>query len=193
MNNFQSEPHDDMADDAELLRALGPRKPQLDWQAIVAELPEESLSTTKTSLQLSSVPQTRMLHRLATSWWSGALAGSLITLGVLSSFGSLNQAERSEPVDSVAKVENSNFDINSQPPSLANNNTPTETRIEGLQADLIADDVAESLMNRHGMSSRMVSSSAIPTSWRASPFDSSESSAQPPSQSALRKMLLEVN
>lgn len=193
MNNFQSEPHDDMADDAELLRALGPRKPQLDWQAIVAELPKENQAITETSPQPSSVLQTRMLHRLATSWWSGALAGSLITLAVLSSFGSLNQSERSNPVDAVANGDNSKSDLDTEPRSLADDNTRTKAQSSDSQSDLIAQDVTESLMNRHGMSSRMVSSSAVPTNWRASPFDSSESNAQPPSQSALRKMLLEVN
>lgn len=186
MNDFPSEPHDDMADAADLLRSLEPRKPQLNWQAIVAELPSESQS-----IATPALPST--VRKLATSWWSGALAGSLITFALFSSMGSPQQSDRSNTVDAVAKVEDGSTITNSQINSTPGKSQLADAPLLGSPSELIADDMTEALMNRHGLSTRMVSSSAISTTWRASPFDSSEDNSQPLRQSTLRKMLLDVN
>jgi hypothetical protein len=85
-------------DDAELLRSLKPTRPEIDWQKVLAKLPEPAGQKNALADPLGSLTATRdatyviqpdlirgqpWFGRLISSWWSGALAGSLITFALL--------------------------------------------------------------------------------------------------------------
>ncbi|MFO0942653.1 MAG: hypothetical protein U0930_18100 [Pirellulales bacterium] len=217
MKDYQPEPHDDMSDDADLLRSLRPRQPELNWQAIVDELPSDA------TVNVTPV-RTKIVRNLATSWWSGALAGSLITLAIVS-WSKSNDTDHSLSGVDNRQIDNRQIDSHQidnhqvashelrsqakQPngptntqtitaeqkkndPSIANNgNSKVDSNASESVRENPMSDPTEVYMLRHGLDSRLVSRSMATYSLPDSRLQYSETSTEPPTQSALRKMLLD--
>ncbi len=199
-------------DDAELLRSLKPAQPEVNWQKILSHLPESSdgqkdaldHATEQSTLPDLNRSQPRV-KRIASSWWSGALAGSLITFALLRFAGTPyagTQAVPNVPQDitvaqsgqsTVTKSQQTTEDTDSSNSNEPQNRTRPQ-RAEGW--DLIVDSgVWASRLKRHGLGEKLVSKSASAPNTSTQTYESALNSGNglPKSQAELRRELLDFN
>jgi hypothetical protein len=184
-------------DDAELLRSLKPTQPEVNWQKVLAHLPESTLPDLNRS-------QPR-IKRLVSSWWSGALAGSLITFALLRIAGPFagTQSVPNEPQDIAVARSGQNTLTTSQQTTDAsgssNSNEPQNRNRPQRDAegwDLIVDSgVWTSRLKRHGLGEKLVSKSATAPTESTHTYESTLNSSYglPKSQAELRRELLDFN
>ena len=206
-----------LEDDADLLRSLKPTRPEINWQKVLSHLPEPSVSqrdTVDNPLGQSTGPSvtTRValpdligarprIKRLVSSWWSGALAGSLITFALLRFAGtqpgpnepqnrSVAQSGPSTSKESQQPTENSNGAISVEPPS----RNRSQRDMEGW--DPIVDfGVWSSRFKRHGITEKLVSKSSASSTESIQTYESPLNSSDgfPKSQAELCRELLDFN
>lgn len=185
-------------DDAELLRSLKPTQPEINWQKVLSHLPESTLPDLNRS-------QPR-IKRIVSSWWSGALAGSLITFALLRFVGTPFadiQSVPNEPHDFTVARSGQNTPTTSQQATdtsdSSNSNEPrnqTRPQTDAEGWELIVDSgVWTSRLKLHGLGEKLVSKSATgptePTLTYESPLNSGY--GLPKSQAELRRELLDFN
>lgn len=201
-------------DDAELLRSLKPTQPQLNWQKVLSHLPESSVSQKDAAephqehhVALPDLNRSQpRIKRIVSSWWSGALAGSLITFALLRFVGTpfadiqsvsnepqditVAQSGQSEPTRSQQTIENTDSSNSNEP----RNQTRPQTDAEGWE--LIVDSgVWTSRLKRHGLGEKLVSKSATGPTESTQTYDPALNSnyGLPKSQAELRRELLDFN
>lgn len=195
-------------DDAELLRSLKPTQPEINWQKVLAHLPESSNSQKDAldhEVEQSTLPDLNRsqphIKRIASSWWSGALAGSLITFALLRFAGT--QSVPNEPQDiTVAQSGQSTSTKSKQTTDTydsSNSNEPqnrTRSQRDADSWDLIVDaGVWSSRLKRHGLGEKLVSKSATGPTESTQTYESALKSGYglPKSQAELRRELLDFN
>lgn len=208
-------------DNAELLRSLKPTQPEINWQKILSHLPESSnsqkdaldhaieQSTTRSVETHVALPDLNRsqprIKRLVSSWWSGALAGSLFTFALLRFAGSFagTQSVPNEPQDITVAQSGQSTPTKSQQTTntsdSSNSNEPqnrTRPQRDPEGWELIVDSgVWTSRLKRHGLGEKLVSKSATgPTeSTQISESTLNSGYGLPKSQAELRRELLDFN
>jgi cytoskeletal protein RodZ len=209
-------------DDAELLRSLKPTQLQINWQKVLAHLPASSVSqndalahaiepsttaSAETHVALADLNQSQpRIQRLLSSWWSGALAGSLITFALLRFAGTPFAATQSVPnkpqditvaqsgQSTSTKTQQSKEDTNSSNSNEPLNRTRPERDVDSW--GLIVDSgVWSSRFKRHGLSEKLVSKSTLGPTVSTQTYESvwNSSYGLPKSQAELRRELLDFN
>ena len=209
-------------DDAELLRSLKPTQPEINWQTVLSHLPESSNSqkvaldhaieqsttqSVETPVALPDLNRSQpRIKRLVSSWWSGALAGSLITFALLRFAGTPyagTQSVPNEPQDitvaqsgqsTLTKSQQSTEDTDRSNSNEPQNRTRPQRDAEGW--DLIVDSgVWTSRLKRHGLGEKLVSKSASGPTESTQIYESTLNSSYvlPKSQAELRRELLDFN
>lgn len=209
-------------DDAELLRSLKPTQPQINWQKVLSHLPESSVNKkdaadnhvgqpTATSVESHVVRpvihryQPR-IKRLVSSWWSGVLAGSLITFALLRFAGAPTAGTPSIPNEpqeiAVAQSGQSTSTKSQQSTDNTDNSNGSESRDRTRMQrdvdswDLIVDSgVWTSRLKRHGLGEKLVSKSATGPTESTQTYEATPNSnyGLPKSQAELRRELLDFN
>ncbi len=199
-------------DDAELLRALKPKQPEINWQTVLSHLSESSdgqMDAADHAIEQSTVPDLNRsqprIKSLASSWWSGALAGSLITFALLRFAGTPfveTQSAPNEPQDiTMAQTGQSTLTKSQQTTEdtdRSNSNEPqNRTRLQRAEGwDLIVDaGVWSSRLKRHGLGEKLVSKSTTGPITTAQTYESTPNPSYglPKSQAELRRELLDFN
>jgi hypothetical protein len=204
-------------DDAELLRSLKPTRPEINWQKILSHVPQSSISQKEAvdnpvgqpagpSVRIQGVlpdrtgMQPRIKH-LVSSWWSGALAGSLITFALLRYLGpqwgpngpqdrSVAQYGPSISNNSQRPTESADGAINSEP---QRRNRP-QRDMEGWDP-IVDSGVWSSRFKRHGLGEKLVSNSTPRPTESIQIHETAPNSSDgfPKSQAELRRELLDFN
>lgn len=201
-------------DDAELLRSLKPTQPEINWQKVLSHLPESSNSQNDATDQprdhhgaLPDLHRSQsLIKRIASSWWSGALAGSLITFALLRFAGTpiaVTASVPNEPQDITVALSVQNTPTTSQQATdtsnSSNSNEPrnrTRPQRDAEGWDLIVDSgVWTSRLKRHGLGYKLVSKSATGSTESTHTYEPALNSnyGLPKSQAELRRELLDFN